>query len=175
MSDDWDFYKGPDFGKLAHEKILESKNYAKINIHDVYAELKIPTENILARQLGGTQQDLVLPDDILSTVMLYLDASSIYNLSSTCRSLNALSLRVVPGLHLKLFPHQVVSGQPLSPPATRSNNSATPCSVVDAAARRENAHRRGPGLPPIIPPPLPESPGHRSREQDHFVHAPYDG
>ena len=55
------------------------------------------------------QNTLILPPEVLFRILKYLDIASLRRVTCTCRLLLQLSMEVIPGLQLQLFPHQINS------------------------------------------------------------------
>ncbi len=81
-------------------------------------QISSPTKFRLHRHHTSSNQNsenidlLTLPEDVLiSNIAPYLRAKSLHKLRMTCKYLNHILRSVVPGMKLKLYPHQVRSLQ----------------------------------------------------------------
>jgi hypothetical protein len=59
---------------------------------------------------SSSSELLNLPTENLDLILHYLDGFSLYLTSCTCKLIRRLSLGIIPGLRLRLFPHQYKSG-----------------------------------------------------------------
>lgn len=90
----------------------------KSSLYDVY--MQIPQHEEISHAISHhvphtvahTQSSTVLdmPKDMLMLIFSFLSANSLASLSGCCRYLRDSSKLVIPGLELKLFPHQENSG-----------------------------------------------------------------
>ena len=112
MSDDWELLASPIAEIASHCKVICEK---VLSIHDIYKQLRVPERADLYRQCCNT--GFRLPDEIISQILLHLDASSLFHVSITCKLHNFLSAGIMPGLRLRLFPHQFTSGSRTASPS----------------------------------------------------------
>eukprot|EP01041_Mallomonas_annulata_P009957 gene9957-20702_t len=103
LSDDWDLWN-----KAADEMSQYCKSVdTDLKLDDVYRAVGTPQLRLLEGSFSSGS--IVVPDELLSVILLYLDAQSLYMSSCACKLFRNLTMLIVPGLTIALFPHQSIS------------------------------------------------------------------